>query len=41
MSTKSTSDTLDIANEVLGFLEVDPSLSTEAEDEVLLISTGI
>jgi hypothetical protein len=41
VSTESTSDALDIANEVLGLLEVDPSLSTEAEDEVLLIGAGI
>ena len=41
VSTKSTSNALDVRNKVLGLLEIDPSLCTEAKDELLLIFPGI
>ena len=41
MSTESTCNALDIRNEVLGLLEVDPSLCAEAKYELLLIFPGI
>ena len=41
VSAESAGDTLDVPNEVLSLLEVDPSLGTKAEDEVLLLVAGI
>lgn len=41
VSTESTGDALDVAHEVLSFLEVDPSLGAEAEGELLLIIASI
>lgn len=41
VSTKSTGDALDVCNEVLGLFEVDPSLGTKTENELLLLFAGI
>jgi hypothetical protein len=41
VSTESTSNALNVRNKVLGLLEVDPSLCTEAKYELLLIFPGI
>ena len=41
VGAESASDALDVCNEVLCFLEVYPSLGTEAEAEILLVFPGI
>lgn len=41
VSTESTGNALDVCNKVLGLVEIDPSLCTEAKDELLLIFPGI
>ena len=41
VSTQPTCDTLDDRNEVLSFFKIYPSLSTEAENKVFLIFSGI
>ena len=41
VSTKPTSNTFDVSNEVLCLLVVDPSFCTKAKHELLLIFTGI
>ena len=41
VGTVSAGDALDITYEVLSLLEVDPSLGTETENELLLIFAGI
>lgn len=41
VSTKSTGGGHDIFNNVIGFLEVDPNLSTKAQGKFLLLDAAI
>jgi hypothetical protein len=41
VSTESAGDAFDVRNKVLSLLEVNPSLGTEAENELLLIFPGV